>query len=645
MVLWREAAPPERYLAGPSSQPIDDKTSQRAINHLSGIVACASHRPAIAACKCVSPKRRCLPPGCDPDMAAAAHGMGDLATLGMPELAALPTSLHADEMVLQEQSRSLALASFQVHIDCVDASGNITAELAELAATGTRGRDSASQAAALLAGDVGSRLEELLGEHLRVQRAIHHERELLDVAELPAVAEACLRNGRYSQLLDLSALADGLAVRHPVGTPRHAVAAAIAVAVDDCRSRALFRIEESLSVPRLPLTTALDLVQPLRRLLKQQGMPGPGHPRPTPRPRASPRALSHLAGLEADAVIAELFDEGLSRAIKAGPPNPRARDPSGSKPSESWDAITLVALLRCRSTALHALLESSSQLAPLQRLRRSMDACRGAWIETPQVVQAAATAFTGAGVAGTTMLDGHVTEALADWVSTTSARAVAVVQQCCDTISTGSDLALAADAVAFAMEKAAIHCADRLPEAQAVLRACAVRLLATKLQSGVREFASEVQRGAWAFLSAIRATGRDIEEDESAGGDEAASDVAAVAQSSDATTTPRAPSALLGVPPLARAANVFIRAMDEARRCRHVVGPTELPRLAAAFVRALAEAQDRAVSQDVIGEMQTSDGHTDEDADAARMQQARLSEVLIVEFVPFTERVVQHLLK
>jgi hypothetical protein len=101
---------------------------------------------------------------------------------------------------------------------------------------------------------------------------------------------------------------------------------------------------------------------------------------------------------------------------------------------------------------------------------------------------------------------------------------------------------------------------------------------------------------------------------------------------------------LLEVPPLARAANVFIRAMDEARRCRHVVGPVELPKLAAAYVQALAVAQLSAVNEDVIGELQESDGHTEEDAGAAREQQARLSQVLMEEFAPFAEGVVAHLM-
>uniref|UniRef100_A0A7S0JQC0 Conserved oligomeric Golgi complex subunit 8 n=1 Tax=Cafeteria roenbergensis TaxID=33653 RepID=A0A7S0JQC0_CAFRO len=619
--------------------------------------------------------------------AAAAESSTDFAGLSLRELASVPSQLRSEEALLEEQVRALALANYKVHIDCVDASRRVSEELTELRSQCSEALSHGAEAEATLEGDLAHRLELLLDEELRVHRALRHERDLTDLAELPAVAEACLRHGRTDQLLDLCDVVNAMVTRHPVGTGGHAVVAAIAVGLRRARDRALNNIESALSAPALPLTAALDLVRPMRRILLQRAReragaaPAAAAARPSPgngpdAGLASPMSLLFAAagsagGQHAGPATPSADPMALGRGVLGGGRGGASHSASGTMPPPEEDAReeALERFLAARTAALRRVEADAASLPPLRRLTAVLDASRALWADVPRAADALflrraeaasspvdsappAAGTPGAGPApasapfvAAASVDGA--RRLVCWMDDSSAAAADLVAEIAPQLRSGADLVNASDAVLFAFARAAPLATDRCAQAQLSLRLAGAQLVAGRLDSAVAAFDTEVRRGAWAYLAALAAAAgsgggaaHESAADRRSGQGEAGSGAAKGGPPS--AVLPVAPAQLMRCPPLARAVNGLLAAADDARRCAHVIGTAALVRASEAFVRGLCSAQARAVRDDAVAELAAADGHSEADEAAAKEQVAELTRQLIEVVPPFVAAVVGH---
>lgn len=633
--------------------------------------------------------------------AAAAESSADLAGLSLRELASVPSQLRSEEALLEEQVRALALANYKVHIDCVDASRRVSEELTELRSQCIGALKHGTEAEATLEGDLAHRLELLLDEEQRVHRALRHERDLTDLAELPAVAEACLRNGRTDQLLDLCDVVNAMVTRHPVGTGGHAVVAAIAVGIRRARNRALDGIEASLAAPTLPLTAALDLVRPMRRILLQRARERAGAARPQDPPAGVPSLNSPLneAAAATRSPMALLFagcssgggqrvgtaspsgtlgalggssvlvggGSGAGAGAGVGASLSPSEQPAAARPEEAAQQEALERFLAARTTALRRVEADAASQPPLRRLTAVLDATRAVWADVPRAAGAlflrraeasaspADSDTTGAGTPGAGPASSSSSSSssstagarlLVGWMDATSVAAADLVAEIAPQLSSGADLANASDAVLFAFARAAPLATDRCSQAQLSLRAAGAQLVAGRLDSAVAAFDTEVRRGTWAYLAALAAAAGGGGSDQGSASERrnaAGSGGRSAAESGPGIAgVPVAPAQLMRCPPLARAVNGLLAAADEARRCSHVIGMAALVRASESFVRGLCSAQARAVRDDAVAELAAADGHSEADEAAARRQVAELSRQLIEVVPPFVAAVVGH---
>jgi hypothetical protein len=505
----------------------------------------------------------------------------------LSDLAAEAPRLLREEAQVQEKIRALVLSSYRVHIESVDSGSNVTRLLEGLRRSCEAGLEATERASAAVDDNLWKSLDACMALERRVQKTLAKEREVIDLVELPAMVDACQRNGNFPEVLNACELANSLAARFHPGDASYPLVAAIVVSVRQVRDKALVSIQEALSEARLGVTAAFDSMQLLRRILRQ-------------------RARERRRGLPVD-------ESGVSEDFVV-----------------EQSAAEL--LLSCRQAVLRSATDQVASLQPLARLSRRMDLFRQAWTEVPSLfvtlcVQPLMVEATSSSPPDAVLL-ASLTTALSVWVRETSDMAISLVSSDVSELSLGSDTAQAHEVILTAFARAAALGADQTYRAEELLCESARVRVTNALHKAAESFAAESQRGSWAYVSAI--IGSSSVRDETPASD-------------DGVPTP--PSSLLGLAPLARACNAVIAVLDDLRRCADVVGRGFAIEALSQFVRTIARHHAAAIDDQVVQELAQAESYPPEDADAALEREAAMTAAILDEFAPFVRRATGHALQ